>query len=129
MKAKLAETGESRRLREQGLSVKEIARMLRVSKSSVSSWVKDIVLTDDQREALDARISFAAANRKRMSDATEKRVAYQQKGRLQARVGDTRLIAGCMLYWAEGSKKRNSVIFVNSDPEMMMFFVDFLRDY
>ena len=33
-----------------------------------------------------------------------------------------------MLYWAEGSRARNSVRFTNSDPEMMRFFVDFLRN-
>lgn len=32
-----------------------------------------------------------------------------------------------MLYWAEGSRSRNSVCFTNSDPEMIAFFVDFLR--
>ena len=32
-----------------------------------------------------------------------------------------------MLYWAEGSKMRNSVQFVNSDPEMVRYFVEFLR--
>lgn len=34
-----------------------------------------------------------------------------------------------MLYWAEGSKGRNSVQFVNSDPAMMRYFVSFLRSY
>jgi hypothetical protein len=34
---------------------------------------------------------------------------------------------GCMLYWAEGSRNRNRVVFTNSDPEMARFFVDFLR--
>jgi len=129
MKPRPAEKEESRRLREQGLSVNEIAKMLKVSKSSVSVWVRDHVLTDEQRQVLNARMSFAAANLKKMSDAREKRDTHQQKGRLQAKAGDARFIAGCMLYWAEGSKKRNSVVFVNSDPEMMMFFVDFLRDY
>ena len=31
-----------------------------------------------------------------------------------------------MLYWAEGSKRRNEVEFTNSDPEMMRTFVEFL---
>lgn len=38
-------------------------------------------------------------------------------------------VAGCMLYWAEGSKERNCLQFVNSDPAMARFFVTFLRDY
>jgi len=32
-----------------------------------------------------------------------------------------------MLYWAEGSKSRNAVTFVNSDPQMVRYFVAFLR--
>ena len=36
-------------------------------------------------------------------------------------------MAGCMLYWAEGSKSRNQVHFANSDLNMVKFFCDFLR--
>lgn len=32
-----------------------------------------------------------------------------------------------MLYWAEGSKMRNSVQFVNSDPAMVCYFVRCMR--
>ena len=35
-------------------------------------------------------------------------------------------IGGCMLYWAEGSKRRNDVEFTNSDADMMRTFVAFL---
>ena len=31
-----------------------------------------------------------------------------------------------MLFWAEGSRSRNSVCFTNSDPAMVRFFLDFL---
>ncbi len=34
-----------------------------------------------------------------------------------------------MLYWAEGSKSRNAVQFVNSDPAMVAFFGRFLRTH
>lgn len=34
-----------------------------------------------------------------------------------------------MLYWAEGSKGRNTVQFSNSDPAMVRFFASFLRRY
>ena len=32
-----------------------------------------------------------------------------------------------MLYWAEGSRSRNAVVFTNSDPAMVRAFVGFLR--
>jgi hypothetical protein len=34
-----------------------------------------------------------------------------------------------MLYWAEGTKGRNAVQFVNSDPTMASFFASFLRRF
>jgi len=37
-------------------------------------------------------------------------------------------MAGCMLFWAEGSRGRNSVIFTNSDPAMVKYFARFLRE-
>ena len=33
-----------------------------------------------------------------------------------------------MLYWAEGARARNCLRFTNSDPEMVRFFVRFLRE-
>jgi hypothetical protein len=36
-------------------------------------------------------------------------------------------MAGCLLYWAEGSKSRNTVCFANSDINMVRFFAEFLR--
>jgi hypothetical protein len=34
-----------------------------------------------------------------------------------------------MLYWAEGAKDKNSIIFVNSDINMMKLFLNFLRTF
>lgn len=33
-----------------------------------------------------------------------------------------------MLYWGEGTKNRNSLKMVNSDPDMLAFFLRFLRE-
>jgi hypothetical protein len=54
--------------------------------------------------------------------------AYQQEGRERARRGDPIHMAGCMLYWAEGSKQRNRLTFANSDVEMVRFFSRFLME-
>ena len=32
-----------------------------------------------------------------------------------------------MLYWAEGSRARNALVFTNSDPQMLQFFIRFVR--
>jgi DNA-binding transcriptional ArsR family regulator len=124
---KTAERHRARKLRhEQGLSVKELARMLGVSQSTVSLWVRDIELTSAQREQLKKR-GNRAATAALSAGALARRRAAQGEGRLTATRGDPIHVAGCMLYWAEGSKHRNAVIFVNSDPAMMAFFALFLR--
>ena len=129
---KTEEREEARRIRrEDGLPIKEIARQLGVSVSSVSVWVRDIELTPEQHAVLRAKNpaynqllsgrGVPAANRR------AERMAYQTNGRESARRGDLLHLAGCMLYWAEGSKARNQLRFANSDPEMVRFFVRFLR--
>jgi hypothetical protein len=112
--------------------MKEIARLVGVSLSSVSYWVRDVPLTTDQRNELLRRMSAngrAAAAAGRSVAARKIRLAYQECGRRQAKHREALHVAGCMLYWAEGSKERNSVQFVNSDPAMVRYFVTFLRAY
>jgi transcriptional regulator with XRE-family HTH domain len=124
---------EARRLRRQGLSVREIERRLKVSKSSVSLWVRDVPLTAEQLERLRRNNGrhprqVKAAMRK-AHVARERRRTYQTEGRALARRGDTLHAAGAMLYWAEGSKNRNAARIANADPEVLRFFLRFLRTY
>src|SRR5437879_1769492 len=120
----------ARELRRKGLAMKEIARRVGCALSSVSHWTRDIELTEEQCARLRSRnpsingqiVAVANANR-----ARARRRLFQLHGRQMAKGLQLAHIAGCMLYWAEGSKSRNSVQFVNSDPEMVRFFVRFLR--
>jgi transposase-like protein len=119
--------------RDEGASIKDIARRVGVSVSSVSLWVRDIELTPEQHGALAAR--NVAYNRqmsgtwKQAARRRAERVAFQEDGRRRARRRDPGFVAGCMLYWAEGSKGRNQLQFSNSDPVMARFFVDFLKTH
>jgi transposase-like protein len=117
--------------REEGESIKVIARRLGVAPSSVSLWVRDIELTEEQREALRRRNSAyngqCVAAERRAARALIRRLGEQEAGRQLARRDDPLHIAGAMLFWAEGARTRNAVIFTNSDPEMVRFFARFLR--
>jgi transposase-like protein len=123
---------EARRLRKvDGLSIRAIADRLDVSTSSVSLWVRDIALTADQEAALQAndpvrngRLIGTQAYQER---CRRRRREAQQHGRALARLGDPVHRGGCMLYWAEGSKARNCVQFVNADADLLDTFLDFLR--
>src|SRR4029079_7804789 len=54
---------------------------------------------------------------------------FREEGRTAAKRGEPLHVAGCMLHWAEGSRHRNDVTFVNSDPSMIALFARFLRCY
>jgi transcriptional regulator with XRE-family HTH domain len=121
----------ARELRAQGWSVKEIERHLGVSRSSVSLWVREVALGPAERKRLIARARLGpivAAERKASAARTQRR-EYQDEGRRYARELDASYAMGCMLYWAEGAKERNSVKIVNSDPELLIRFAAFLRSH
>lgn len=127
----------ARALREQeGMPFKQIASLVGVSVSTAHAWTRDVSLTPIQRahnlsrpgcpvvnEATVRKRAVAWAERNR-----QKRAAYQAEGRERAHTHDPLHIAGCMLYWAEGSKSRNTVTLCNSDPNMLRLFSRFLRE-
>ena len=118
---------------DEGRSIKEIARLIGVSQGSVSLWVRDIALTPEQHDALRQR--NPAYNRQLSgrliwaAHCRDLRRQSQGEGRELARRGDPFHAAGCMLYWAEGGKTRNQAHLSNSDPEVVRFFVRFIREY
>ncbi len=127
----------ARELRAKGMTYTEIAAQLGVSKSSVSLWVRDMPRP--------GRLSYTEC-RKRNAEgvasywATERpfRAARQQAARQKAaaQIGELSnreiLIAGAIAYWCEGTKNKpyrrpaNRLIFVNSDPALIAFFLRFL---
>ena len=119
----------ARRRRSAGVSFKRIAKELEISPATAHRWTRDIELAPGQlqrprpdRAVVEARV---ASWRRRCRGRRE---AYQQAGRERARCGDELHLAGCMLYWAEGSKSRNTAKLVNSDPELIAFFCRFLGE-
>jgi hypothetical protein len=130
---KPCERAQARRLRaEDGWSIRRIASALNVAVSTVSVWVRDIELTPEQQADLvrrNPRFNAQANGGARRSErARAKRRQYQLSGRAIAREGEPLHLAGCMLYWAEGTRNKNAVVFTNSDPAMLEFFLRFLRE-
>jgi hypothetical protein len=113
------------------MSMKAIAREVGASLSSVSRWVRDIPLTDEQQATLELQAFNGHVNGRAVNSAIRRgaRMIAQEEGRQLAQGREALHVAGCMLYWAEGAKDRNQIRFTNSDPEMARFFVGFLRTY
>ena len=125
-------------LRRQGLSYREIRAQLpfSVSKGTVSRWCKEIELTSEQLDRLDALKGQAwYRNRLRGSKANQqKRAGEIEAIKTKARAGVPYLsrkefwVAGLMLYWAEGSKS-HAVCLTNSDPKLVRFMMGWFREF
>lgn len=126
---------KARELRKKGLSVKEIQRRLKVSRSSVSLWVRDIKLTKKQLRklylnqktgSLKGSIIAAMNKIKDREELIKKLIKEGEKevGRVSRR---DKFIAGIAMYFAEGDKGDKSIGFSNSDPKAIKFMTDWLR--
>ena len=115
---------------EDGLSFGEIARALDIAPTTARRWTLDIDVTGAQLAQIDARRIHAALQASAANAALSRlrRLGWQQEGRLKAREGDPLHQAGCLLYWAEGTKTRNTVELANSDLNLTHLFVRFLAE-
>ena len=123
---------QARELRIQGLSYNEIVAQLGVAKSSVSLWVRDIPCPKrfayvHSERRLEGLRKFNKARLARYTAETE--AAAGEIGSLTDR---EILIAGAIAYWCEGTKSKpyrraNRVVFMNSDPGLIRFFLRFLE--
>lgn len=131
MKSK--EKNDARELRFQGISIKEIAKKLNVSKGTVSLWVRDIVLNTEQKKELSLKgVKKEIIERRRIT-----RLANENKRRqliIDAAAAEIDNISkrelwliGIMLYWAEGGKTQSMVRFSNGDPQMIKIMMAFFR--
>ena len=131
---KYSEKQLARKLRKKGYSIKDIAKRLGVSKSSVSVWVRDISLTPEQ-------VNYLAASPHTLTAIEKRRVARlvneERKRNLITLKAKKEIISvthkelwlmGIMLYWAEGGKTQRTVRFSNGDPEMIKIMMRFFRN-
>ncbi|AQS69201.1 hypothetical protein [Streptomyces pactum] len=124
----------ARELRLQGWTYDQIQVELGCSKGSISLWVRDLPKPERREPSEQAKL----AARKRwehelaVRDAAReqtKAAALQEVGRMTER---ELFLLGVGLYWAEGAKdksysRREYVLFVNSDPDMIKVFIAWLE--
>ena len=132
--AKFDKKRQALALRKEGQSVGSIAKALAVSKSTVSVWCCEIVLTTQQHTALQ-KLRIAAGHRGRMRGAEmnklkKAKVIHAEAGAAIKEIGTLKkrdvLFLASALYWAEGAKTGPNFIFVNSDPATIQLMCYFL---
>lgn len=124
---------EAKQLRRKGMSIKNIASKLHVSKNSVSFWLKDIILTVEQLKKIkQSQVKGSEIGRiKSILIHKEKRRALMEKYRIEGASEISSLnkrelfLVGLALYWAEGTKsfRDRRAEFCNSDPRMIKLLI------
>lgn len=124
--AKLQEKREVIKLRLQGKSYSEIKKIINVSKSSLSLWLKNVQLTEDQILGLKAKKDRAVERfieSMRLKRQLRLENYYkQQKSKLLPLTKRELFIAGLFLYSGEGNKvSTNALSVANTDPSVIRF--------
>jgi len=132
---------EAFKLRLSGKSYGEIAKVLDVSKGSLSLWFKDLKLSRVAQKLLEGKMRLAREhglfenNRRRTQT-----IKIENKKARQIAVSEIQplskyelLLIGAALYWAEGYNRQDKVpspyiSFGNSSPDMVVLFLRFLRE-
>lgn len=114
-------------LRKQGLSYNEIRQKVPVAKSTLSLWLKTILIKKEYRERLYTKqirnLEQGAQSQKerrvreiqRILDSAKREITYPLP------INAYKLF-GAALYWAEGTKG-NGLEVTNSDPNLILFMV------
>jgi len=130
---KFKERIKAQKLRRKGFSYKEILKRMHVSKSSLSIWLREIELTEEQKNRLfkkGERAIYDVAKRK-VAARIKKTKEIMALGReeVESRKNNLLFLVGMALYWAEGAKNSSeSVKFSNSDEKMIALAMRWLRE-
>ncbi len=134
--SKIKEKEQALMMRKSGNSIADIAKKLKVSKSTVSYWCRDIVLSKRARENI-----IRASKNKSTEGILRYTESLRQKRILQtdediergaSLVGNLSardiLCIGLGLYWGEGYKRGSQEFgFTNSDVTMVLFYLAWLE--
>jgi len=130
--ARLKDHEKALELRKKEMSYSQIKKILKVSKSTLSLWLRDYPLSKEKiRELRDCNERRIERFRETMRKKREKRLeeTYRIQKRLVLPLNNREFfIAGLLLYWGEGAKSQKTGLSIsNSDPSVIKFFIRWLN--
>lgn len=119
-------------LRKQEYSYSQIKKILKISKSTLSCWLRDYPLSKKRiRELRDCNEQRIERYRETMKQKREKRLKnfHQEQKKLIFPISKKEFyLAGLFLYWGEGAKYQQSKLIIsNTDPSVIKFFIFWLH--
>lgn len=138
MKTDLNKKEVAIKLRRKGKSIRDIEKALGIPRSTLSGWLHNIELTKGQKGKLHqkwlaalvkARLKAAEINRngrleriKKIKQGVEEFILGVKK--INKTLGELIL---AIFYLTEGTKKENSIVIANSNPEILKAFLNLFR--
>jgi hypothetical protein len=131
------------KLRRNGKSYSQISESLNVPKSTLSSWLKDIIITQKAQDKIQSRVNSTSKakliernkNQTKLAKERHHKIYELAKEEAKKLLSDSLFIIGLALYWGEGYKqgaygsKWKSIDFANSDPDMIEVMVLFFTKF
>lgn len=119
-------------LRMNGMSYSQIKNALKISKSTLSCWLRDYPLSkeriDELRGKNEQRIEKFRETMKRKHRDRLEGIYKEQKENILPLSDREIFIFGLGLYWGEGTKSYNSALSIsNTDPSIIKFFILWMR--
>ncbi|HRH55489.1 MAG TPA: helix-turn-helix domain-containing protein [Candidatus Paceibacterota bacterium] len=137
MLSKVQEKKRALELRRQGYSYREILAEVRVAKSTLSSWIKDLPLSADEEKYLKERVAGNISNgRVRAASALHRRridrdnaTLIEARENFEIHKSNPFFSIGVALYWAEGTKRNSGFSFINSDLDMIVLMIKWIEEF
>ncbi|OGM89041.1 hypothetical protein A3J77_02065 [Candidatus Wolfebacteria bacterium RBG_13_41_7] len=120
-------------LRLRGYSYSQIKSELKISKSTLSGWLKNYPLSEERIKELtsrnEKRIENYRKTRQRQKEEILKKIYQKEKAEIFPLSKRDLFIAGLFLYWGEGAKTKDAEVSLsNTNPAMAKFFVYWLEN-
>ncbi len=132
---KTVEKTRARALRKKGYSINQIVKEAGFTKSSVSLWVRDIVLTKAQKKKLSEKgRSVESVERRRIirlfNEQAKRQIVFDEAKKDYSSISQEELkLIGIILYLGEGAKStRGMARLANSDPAVIKIMMRFFRE-
>jgi hypothetical protein len=131
---KIFEKRKAIKLRERGYSFAQISAELHISKSTASLWTRSVIMGPKGKSALEKRVKESRERSARLLhsqkiDRLQK--ADDEADKLLEKIvcsSQITVAALAMMFWCEGAKNNNRVVFVNSDSELVKAFIVMLSE-
>lgn len=137
MRRKVLEKAYAIGLRKKGWSYNEILKKVPASKSTLSEWLRDTPLSEDERRLLRdhtgesrsrGKLKAAAALRAKREER-DRELMSEMHRMYDSHKAEGLFQVGLALYWAEGSKGGGAFMLANSDSDLSNIMLDWLERY